>query len=185
MLSGSPVRPAALGLGAFKSPTGDDVGSAEDFPSAFEERTDAEVGKWTFHERLVHYMDGKKILHSNHKAVEFAILFEAWTYVPNLNPMRRVEQTDILLLKYQKLIEAIEDEHFVCKTVCAGMLKGYNEAKKQLTGNNLWQRMEKEMTRVKTFASKIPGINCLSELPSGTTQLCHMKKRCISKLWKA
>ena len=114
MLSCSPVHPSALGLGVFASPTGGDVGSAEDLPSDFEEPTDAEVGKWTFHERLVHYMDGEKISHSNHKIVEFAILFEAGTYVRNLNPMGKVEQADILLSNYQKLIEAIEDEHVVC-----------------------------------------------------------------------
>ncbi len=59
------MRLAALGLGAFASPTGRDVGSAEDLPSNFEEPTDAEVNKWTFHERLVHYMDGNKTSHSN------------------------------------------------------------------------------------------------------------------------
>jgi hypothetical protein len=44
--------------------------------------------------------------------------------------------------------------------------------------------MEREMTKVKTFASKVPGINCPSELPSGSThQLRHMKKPYIIKLW--
>ncbi len=37
---------------------------------------------------------------------------------------------------------------------------------------------------VKTFASKFPGVNSLSQLPSGTAQLCQMKKLLIIKLWK-
>ena len=45
LLFHSPVCPAALGLGAFTSPTSGDVGGAEDLPSNFEELTDAEVGK--------------------------------------------------------------------------------------------------------------------------------------------
>ncbi len=129
-------------------------------------------------------MDGEKISHSNCKAVEFAILFKAGTYVRNLNPMRKVEQAGILLLKYQQLIEAIEDELFVCETVRDDMLKGCKGAKKQLTDDNLWRKMEKEMTQVKMFPSKFLGIMCPSELPSGTTQLCHMKKPYIIKLWK-
>jgi hypothetical protein len=64
------------------------------------------------------------------------------------------------------------------------MLKGYKGAKKQLTGETLWLKMEKEMTQMKMFASKFPGINCPSKLPSGTTQLHHMKKPYIIKLWK-
>ena len=106
-------------------------------------------------------------------------------YVCNLNWMWKVKQTDILLSKYQKLIEVIEDEHFVCETVRDGMLTGYKGAKKQLTGDNLWRKMEKEMTQVKTFTSKFPGIICLSKLPSGINQLRHMKKLYIVKLWKA
>ena len=137
-----------------------------------------------FHERLIHYMDGDKISHSSRKAVEFAILFEAGTYVRNLNPMRMVKQIEILLLKYQKLIEAILNEYFVCETFHDGMLKGYKGAKKQLTCDNLWRKMKKEITQVKTFVLKFPGINCPSELPSGITQLCHMKKPYIIKLWR-
>jgi hypothetical protein len=82
------------------------------------------------------------------------------------------------------LILDIEDVHFLCETVHDGMLKGYKGAKKQLTGETLWRKMGKEMTQVKTFASKFPGINCPSKLPSGTTQLCHMKEPYIIKLWK-
>jgi hypothetical protein len=63
------------------------------------------------------------------------------------------------------------------------MLAGYKGAKKSLTGETLWRKMEREMTEVKTFASKFPGINCPSKLPSGSTQLCHMKKPYIIKLW--
>jgi hypothetical protein len=181
--SPSPLHPAFLTLSAFKSPNGDFYDN-EQVPSNFEELADAQVAKKSFHERLIHYIDGEKILHSNCKAVEIPILFEAGTYVFNLNPMRKVQQGEILLSKYESLILDIEDEHFLCKTVRDGMLKGYKGAKKQLTGETLWQKMEKEMTQVKMFASKVLGINCLSKLPSSITQLCHMKKPYIIKLWK-
>jgi hypothetical protein len=39
------------------------------------------------------------------------------------------------------------------------MLKVYKGAKKQLTGENLWRKTEKDMAQVKTFALEFPGIN--------------------------
>ncbi|MFM8621859.1 MAG: hypothetical protein ACKOB3_00525, partial [Holophagaceae bacterium] len=85
--------------------------------------------------------------------------------------------------KYQRLIGDISPENFVCETVRNDMLAGYKGVKKGLTGETLWRKMEREMTEVKTFASKFPGINCPSKLPSGSTQLCRMKKPYIIKLW--
>ena len=43
--------------------------------------TDAEVSKYTFFQRLHHYMEGEKIRHSNRKAVGMALLVEVGTMV--------------------------------------------------------------------------------------------------------
>jgi hypothetical protein len=115
--------------------------------------------------------------------VELVLLIEAGSYVRGMNPMRKPQMGEMILKKYQRLIGDISGERFVCETVRTDMLTGYKGAKKTLTGEKLWRKMEKEMTQVKTFASKFPGINCPSELPSGSTQLCHMKKPYIIKLW--
>jgi hypothetical protein len=104
-------------------------------------------------------MDGEKISHSNLKAVELVILIKAGTYVCGLNLMRKAQMGEIILTKYQGLIEGIKDHHFLCETVRGGMLKGYKGAKKSLTGETLWQKMEKEMTQVKTFALRFPGMS--------------------------
>ena len=105
-------------------------------------------------------------------------------YIRNLNPMKRPQMGALLLNKYQRLIEDIEDKHFSSDDVREHMLQGYKGAKKGLTGDTLWRKLEKEMTAVKTFASKFPGVNCPSQLPSGTAQLRQMKKPLIIKLWK-
>ena len=149
-----------------------------------EEPTDAEVGKWSFHECLVHYLDGEKISHYIRKAVECVILIEGGTYICNLNPMKRPQMGALLLNKYQHLIEDIEDKHFSSDDVREHMLQSYKGAKKGLTGDTLWRKLEKEITAVKTFASKFPGVNSPSQLPSGTAQLRQMKKPLIIKLWK-
>ena len=54
------------------APNKDEVDS-----SNLNEPTDVEVGKWTFHECLIHYMDGGKISHSNQKVVEMVLLVDA------------------------------------------------------------------------------------------------------------
>jgi hypothetical protein len=69
-------------------------------------------------------MDGEKISHSNLKAVELVILIKAGTYVCGLNLMRKAQMGEIILTKYQGLIEGIKDHHFLCETVRDGMLKG-------------------------------------------------------------
>ena len=56
-------------------------GSGDDVLSDFDEPTDEEVGKWSFHQHLVHYLDGETITHSVHKEVELVILVEGGTYV--------------------------------------------------------------------------------------------------------
>ena len=70
---------------------------------------DAEVGKYTFHECLIHYMDGEKISPSNRKAVELVLLIEAGTYVRGLNPMRKQQMGEMILKKYQHLIGDIHN----------------------------------------------------------------------------
>ncbi len=157
----------------------------DDILSDFDkEPTDGEVGKWSFHECLVHYLDSEKISHSIRKAVKCVILIKGGTYIHNLNPMKRLQMGALFLNKYQHLIEDIEDRHFSSDDVHKDMLRGYKGAKKGLTGDTLWRKLEKEMMAVKTFVSKFPGVNSPSQLPSGTAQLCQMKKPLIIKLWK-
>jgi hypothetical protein len=110
-------------------------------------------------------MNGEKIFHSNCKAVELVILIKAGTYVFGLNPMRKAQMGEIILTKYQGLIESIEDYHFLCETVCDGMLKGYKGAKKSLTGETLWWKMEKEMTQVKRSPCNSRGLIVCPNFP--------------------
>jgi hypothetical protein len=60
----------------------------------------------------------------------------------------------------------------------------YKGAKKDNTPKSLWRKYEVELTCLRTFAKKIPGIGNLAELPSGSTQFRHMKMPLVQKLWK-
>jgi len=64
------------------------------------------------------------------------------------------------------------------------MCRRYKCAKKDHTAQSLWRKYEQELTLLWTFAKKIPGIGNLAELPSGSSQLRHMKTPLVESLWK-
>jgi hypothetical protein len=64
------------------------------------------------------------------------------------------------------------------------MRRMYKGVKKENSPKSLWRKYEVELTGLRTFAKKIPGIGNLAELPSGSTQLRHMKMPLVQKLWK-
>ncbi len=145
--------------------------------------TDAEVSKFTFIESLAHYMEGEHISMSNCKLVEICIMIESGIYVQNMDPMKHEKQEKIILRKYTSIINDIEDHQFEMDSVRATMLWQYSGGKKQLTGATLWRNMEKVMTDMWLFVSKFPCVHSTSNLPSGLTQLCHMKQPYITSLW--
>ncbi len=76
-----------VGVGVSKG--GGGFADSDDCSSNLNVPTDAEVSRYTFHEHLVHYMDGEKISHWNRKVVELVLLVEAGSYVRGLNPMHK------------------------------------------------------------------------------------------------
>jgi len=95
----SPLRPSrgvgrkTTGLDASSPPAFDyglDDDDEDDFP------TDREVSKYSFHQRLIHYMDGALIDQQNRKAVELAILVEAGTKVRDMDPMKKATREQVL-----------------------------------------------------------------------------------------
>ena len=147
--------------------------------------TDNEVSKYSFYSRLTHYMEGHKICEANRAAVEICLLSEAGAFVRNMDPMKKDSKEGAFFAKYLSIIDEIEDDQFedtglVRETMCQ-MYKG---AKKENSPKSLWRKYEVELTGLRTFAKKIPGIGNLAELPSGSTQLRHMKMPLVQKLWK-
>jgi hypothetical protein len=60
----------------------------------------------------------------------------------------------------------------------------YKNAKKENTGTSLWRKYEAELTQLRNFSKKIPGVGGLSEFPSGSNQLRHMKLPLVEALWR-
>ena len=102
----------------------------------------------------------------------------------NMDPMKKDIKERAFFAKYISIVNEIEDDQFVNEAlVRENMRRRYKGAKKDHTAS-LWRKYEQELTLLRTFAKKIPGIGNLAELPSGSTQLRHMKKPMVESLWK-
>ena len=148
--------------------------------------TNREVSKYSFHQRLMHYMDGVPINQQNRKAVELAILVEAGTKVRDMDPMKKATREQVLHRKYLEIINDFEDDCFedaTIRTDMTTMFKG-GKARQGLSGSNLLRKLKREMTEVRKFAVKFPGLYNPAGLPSGLTQLRDMKAPLVAKLWK-
>jgi hypothetical protein len=147
--------------------------------------TDNEVSKYSFYSRLTHYMEGHKICEANRAAVEICLLSEAGAFVRNMDPMKKDRKEGAFFAKYLSIIDEIEDDQFEdTGLVRESMRRMYKGAKKANSSKSLWRKYEVELTGLRTFAKRIPGIGNLAELPSGSTQLRHMKMPLVQKLWK-
>jgi hypothetical protein len=147
--------------------------------------TDNEVGKYSFYSCLSHYMEGHKIGKSNRASVELCILSEAGAFVCNMDPMKKDKKEKAFFEKYVSIIDEIEDKEFKYASVRNNMRRRYKGAKKDSIWQSLWRKYETELTDLRSFAKKNPGIGNLAELPSGSTQLRHMKKPLVQALWTA
>ena len=158
---------------------GDDAADDNDMP------TDAEASKFTFLERLEHYMERAQISEDNCKAVELAIMVEAGTTVREMDPMKKEVKEKAFLNSYVSIIQEIPDKRFEHASICLAMLLSYKGARKKvLEGGTLWRKYENELNEVRKFTLKFPGVGNLSRLPSRTAQLQQMKRPIITKLWK-
>jgi hypothetical protein len=64
--------------------------SGEDDNDDFEgEKTDQEVSKYSFYDRLEHYMERELIKEENHKSVELAIMVEAGANMREMGVMTK------------------------------------------------------------------------------------------------
>ena len=121
--------------------------------------TDNEVSKYSFCSRLNHYMEGHKISESNRAAVKLCLLSEAGALVRKMDPMKKYIKDRAFFTKYLAIVNEIEDDQFVDKALSReNMLQRYKGAKKDDTVQSLWRQYEQELTLLRTFAKKIPGI---------------------------
>ena len=178
--------PPSRGVG--RKTTGLGLGLGESSPTfspdcSPELPTDNEVSKYSFFARLAHYMEGKKISEANRAAVEVCISVEAGAAVRSMDPMKKEKKENAFYNKYMGILDEIEDDQFADDSVCDAMRRRYKKAKMDNNPARLWRKYESDLTELRNFAKKLPGVGSLSELPSGSNQLRHMKMPLVQKLW--
>ena len=171
--------PSSRGRG--RKTTGEDpTFSPNDDP---ESPTDNEVSKYSFFARLMHYMDGNKISEANRAAVEVCISVEAGAAVRSMDPMKKDKKERAYFNRYMGILDEIEDDQFGNESVREAMRRRYKKAKLDNNATRLWRKYESDLTELRNFAKKLPGVGSLSELPSASNQLRHMKMPLVQKLW--
>ena len=148
-----------------------------------ESPTDNEVSKYSFFDRLMHYMDGNKINEANRGSVEVCISVEAGAAVRSMDPMKKEKKENAFFNKYMGIVDEIDNNQFDDDSVREAMRRRYKKAKMDNNPTRLWRKYESDLTELRNFAKKLPGVGSLSELPSGSNQLRHMKLPLVQKLW--
>ena len=109
---------------------------------------------------------------------------EAGAAVRGMDPMKKEKKERVYFAKYAAIIDEIEDSMFSDEHLRHNMRLRYKNAKKDNTGTSLWRKYEMELRELRNFSKKIPGVGSLSELPSGSNQLKHMKMPLVEALWR-
>jgi hypothetical protein len=108
-----PHGPGVGGGGCDGDEYGEEEGNGEDNDVYFlntddaDSVPDAEVNKYSFLERLRHYMEGNKISDANRKCVEWTILFKVGTLVRNMDKTRTADMEARIFGKYVNIVWAL------------------------------------------------------------------------------
>jgi hypothetical protein len=146
----------------------------EDNDDDFEEggKTDQEVSKYSFYDRLEHYMERELIKEENRKSVELAIMVEAGANVREMGVMTKELRANRFLSEYISIIAEIPDSLFEDDSMRASMQCRFKGMRKgDMSAENLLRKYESKLTTLRRFAYKFPGVGNLSMLPS------------VAKLW--
>jgi hypothetical protein len=147
-------------------------------------KTDQEVGKYSFLERLEHYMDGEFIQDENRKSVELAVMVEAGANVREMGVMTKELRANRFHSEYMSILSEIPDSRFGEEGLRASMMHRFKGMRKgEMTAENLLRKYEGELASLRRYAYKFPGVGNLSKLPSGTAQLQQLRKPLVAKLW--
>jgi hypothetical protein len=148
------------------------------------EKTDQEVSKYSFYDRLEHYMERELIKEENRKLVELAIMVEAGANVREMGVMTKELRANWFHSEYVSIIAEIPDTRFEDDGLRASMQHCFKGMRKgEMSAENLLSKYESELTTLQRFAYKFPGVGNLSKLPSGTAQLQQLRRPLVAKLW--
>lgn len=145
-----------------------------------EGKTDQEMAKFSFYERLEHYMERIPIKEDNRKSVELAIMVEAGSNVREMSTMTKEMRSTAFLSEYLDIVKEIPDDRFVDASVRNNMLVRFKGMRRtgDMSAEKLHRKYESELTTLRKYSAQF-GAN----IPSGTTQLHQRRRPVVAKLW--
>ena len=115
--------------------------------------TDLEVSKYSFFERLHHYMERIPISEENRGTVELAVMVEVGTIVREMGTMTKERRETAYHDEYMSLLHDIPYELFEDMRVREHMLKWFKGMRTgDMNPGCLLRKYEAEMTALKKFA---------------------------------
>ncbi len=100
-----------------------------------------------------------------------------------MDPMKKEKKEKTFFNKYMGILNEIKDDQFENDSIRKAMRRWYKKAKLDNNPARLWRKYESDLTELRNFTKKLPGVGSLSELSSGSNQLRHMKMPLVQKLW--
>jgi hypothetical protein len=129
-------------------------------------------------------MERELIKEENRKSVELAIMVEAGATVREMGVMTKEICANRFHSEYGSTIAEIPDTRFEDDSLRASMQHRFEGMRKgKMSAENLLHKYESELTTLRRFAYKFPGVGNLSKLPSGTAQLQQLRRPLVAKLW--
>ncbi len=124
--------------------------SEEDDDDFVGEKTDQEVSKYSFYDRLEHYMERELIKDENRKSVELAIMVEAGANVREMGVMTKELRANRFQSEYISIISEISDSRFEDDSLRASMQHRFKGMRKgEMTAENLLRKYENELTTLR------------------------------------
>ena len=124
------------------------------------------------------------IKEKNLKSVELAVMVEVGANVREMGVMTKELHANRFHSEYVSILADIPDSRFGEDGLRASMQHRFKGMRKgEMSAENLLRKYESELTTLRRFAYKFPGVANLSKLPSGTTQLQQLRRPLVAKLW--
>ena len=122
--------------------------SGEEDDNDFEgEKTDQGVSKYSFYDRLEHYMERELIKEENRKSVELAVMVEAGANVREMGVMMKELCANRFHSEYVSIIADIPDSRFGEDGLHASMEHRFKGMRKgEMSAENLLRKYESELT---------------------------------------
>ena len=122
--------------------------SGEEDDDDFEgEKTDQEVSKYSFYDRLEHYMEREMIKEENRKSVELAVMVEAGANVREMGVMTKELRANHFHSEYVSILADIPDSRFGEDGLRASMQHRFKGMRKgEMSADHLLRKYESELT---------------------------------------